>query len=189
MWTMWWGERSVPAWAGVAAAVLILATGAAIANVQLRFSDGEVTLSTGWRSTSAITNSPETAARPDVALAPLSAAEWRQAIAQVEAELRTEIDAVRRSNTSVPSSAVLPSPDAALLRRIQSLITESEQRQREELALRFTQFTRDVEVQRRTDLVRIEQGFGQVEGRAGAEAARQRQLLNYLVRVSGQPPQ
>jgi hypothetical protein len=51
--------------------------------------------------------------------------------------------------------------------------------------LRLTQFSRDIEMQRRSDLVRIEQGFGQFEGRTGAEVARQRQLLDYLVRTSG----
>ena len=53
-----------------------------------------------------------------------------------------------------------------------------------ELALRVSQVTTDVESQRRADLVRIEQNMGQIEGLTGAEAARQRELLNYLVRVS-----
>ena len=36
--------------------------------------------------------------------------------------------------------------------------------------------------------VRINQGFGQFEGRAGAEIARQRQMIDYIMRVSAQPP-
>ncbi|MBI3263529.1 MAG: hypothetical protein HYZ58_10320, partial [Acidobacteria bacterium] len=43
---------------------------------------------------------------------------------------------------------------------------------------------REFEAQRRVDLTRIEQGFGRLEGVTGQEAARQRELLNYLVRVS-----
>ena len=65
---------------------------------------------------------------------------------------------------------------------MRALITESERRQQQELALRLTQFTRDVDVQRRADLVRIDQGIGQLEGRTGAEVARQREMLNYIVR-------
>jgi hypothetical protein len=75
------------------------------------------------------------------------------------------------------------------LDRVRSLIAESEQRQQRELALRLTQFGRDVDQQRRTDLVRINQGFGQFEGRTGAEIARQRQMIDYIMRVSAPPPQ
>ena len=69
-----------------------------------------------------------------------------------------------------------------------ALIDESEAQQRRELALRLTQFGRDLEVQRQADFVRIERGIGRVEGMAGAEIARQRQMVNYLMRVS-QPQQ
>ena len=79
---------------------------------------------------------------------------------------------------------------SAFLRQVSDLIDESEQRQRQELARRLTQFGRDLEVQRRADLVRIEQNFGQVEGRAGAEMARQRELLmNYVRQASIGAPQ
>jgi hypothetical protein len=74
------------------------------------------------------------------------------------------------------------------MQRVVQLIEASEQRQQQELALRLTQFNRDLEVQRRSDLVRINKGFGQFEGRAGAEIARQRQMLDYIMRVSQQPP-
>ena len=74
------------------------------------------------------------------------------------------------------------------MQRVADLIKQSERRQQQELALRLAQFGRDLEVQRRSDLVRINQGFGQFEGRAGAEIARQRQMLDYIMRVSAQPP-
>lgn len=184
-----WSGGTLSAWGGMAAAVLILATGAAMANVQVRFADGALTVSTGWTGASAPGGAGTTAGAPADTPGVASDPSWREALSQVEAELRAEIHAQRTAPPPAPSAVLGPTQDGALLRRVQSLISESEQRQREELALRLTQFNRDLEVQRRTDLVRIEQGFGQVEGRAGAEAARQRQLLNYLVRVSGQPQQ
>jgi hypothetical protein len=49
----------------------------------------------------------------------------------------------------------------------------------------LTQALTDVESQRRADLVRIEQNMGQIEGLTGQEAVRQREMLNYLMRVSG----
>jgi len=41
-----------------------------------------------------------------------------------------------------------------------------------------------VENQRRTDLVKIEQNFGQIESLTSQEAAHQRAITNYLVRAS-----
>ena len=71
-----------------------------------------------------------------------------------------------------------------LLQQVRALVAESEQRQQKELALRLSQVLTDVESQRRSDLVRIEQNMGQIEGFTGQEAVRQRELLNYLMRVS-----
>jgi guanylate kinase len=41
------------------------------------------------------------------------------------------------------------------------MLEASEQRQREELARRFTQFNRDIEMRRSADMMRINQDFGQ----------------------------
>ena len=83
-----------------------------------------------------------------------------------------------------------PSADAAdSWPGVRSLIQESERRQQQELALRLAQFSRDLDLQRRADLVRIDQGIGQLEGRTGAEVARQREMLNYIVRAGLRPPQ
>lgn len=178
-----WRAPALPVWGQAAAAVLILAAGAAIANVQVRYDATGVTVSTGWKAvaSSPVAGVSDTAAGPAVSTA---AEGWRPALAKLESDMRRELQVLQQSH--VPSSAAASgTSDAALLRRVQSLIDASEQRQRQELALRLTQFGRDIEVQRRTDLVRIEQGVGQLQGRTGAEVARQRELLNYLVRVSG----
>jgi hypothetical protein len=76
----------------------------------------------------------------------------------------------------------------ALLSQVRSLVDESERRQQRELALRLAQVVQDFDAQRRTDLVRIEQGFGQIESLTGQEAARQREITNYLVRASQRQP-
>jgi len=46
------------------------------------------------------------------------------------------------------------------------------------------QLVRDVDTQRRADLVRIEQNMGQLEGATGQTADSLREQINYLVRVS-----
>jgi hypothetical protein len=69
---------------------------------------------------------------------------------------------------------------------VRELLQASERKQQQELALRVAQLARDIDVQRRADLARIEQGFGQIEGETGAAIAQQREWLNQLVRVSSQ---
>ena len=76
------------------------------------------------------------------------------------------------------------SPPSALLERVRSMIDESEQRQQKELALRTAEVMRDFDAQRRVDLTRIERTLGQIDGTTGAEVEQQRQMLNYLMRVS-----
>jgi hypothetical protein len=72
---------------------------------------------------------------------------------------------------------------------VQALIDASEVRQQRNLALRMTEMSHDFDLQRKADLVQIQQGLGVLEGRSAAE---RREIMNYLVRVSQQgqrPPQ
>lgn len=66
------------------------------------------------------------------------------------------------------------------MRRVQQLIAASEERQERELALRLTQLAVDTNLQRRADLQRITQSFGQFD----EQILRQRQMLNNVMRVS-----
>ena len=71
-----------------------------------------------------------------------------------------------------------------MLRRVKALIDQSESRQQRELALRLSDVVHDFDTQRQADMQRVDQNFGQLEGQTGAEVARQRELLNSLVKVS-----
>lgn len=173
--------QAVPRWAQAIAAMLALAVGVSVANVQVRNDAAGWTVSTGWMS-------PNTDLRP--AAAPVSDADWRPALTSLEESLRREMSA--RSTTTPGATAVVAAPaseSAETLARVRGLIEASEKRQQQELALRLTQFVRDVELQRRADLVKINQGLGQLEGRTGAEVERQREAINYLIRAGLRPPQ
>ena len=173
----WWAE--VPAWAQVAAATLVLAASASIANVQVHSGPEGLVVSTGWMRPTAAP------AQPSAQAVPLDDQAWRTALAALESKLRDEM--APRGGHDQPAAAIAVArggDSEALLRQIRTMLDESERRQRQELALRITQLNRDMDIQRRADLVRIEQGLGQVEGRTGAEMARQRQMLNYVMRVS-----
>ena len=69
---------------------------------------------------------------------------------------------------------------------MRGLLDESERRQQRELALRVAEVLRDVNAQRAADLVRIDRSLGIVQNNTGVEVAKQRELLNYLVRASSQ---
>lgn len=168
--------RRVPVWAQFVAATLALAIGASVANLQVRRDERGWTFSTGWMTTPA----PAVAATP--AAAPAGDDGWKAALVSLEQSLRRDM-AARPATTGAPASA-----DADTVARVRALIEASEKRQQQELALRLTQFGRDIDLQRRADLVRVEQGLGQLEGRTGAEVARQREAINYLIRAGLRPP-
>jgi hypothetical protein len=73
---------------------------------------------------------------------------------------------------------------ADLLGRVRALIDETEKRQARELALRIGEVWRDVNAQRQADLVRIDRSLGLVQNDLGVEVMKQRQSLNYLMRVN-----
>lgn len=190
----WW---QVPAWAPAAlAAGLLLAFAASL---QVEYGSGTITIRTGWAPATASSADAGLQARDGATAAPQPAAARAatddqtarvdEAIAALEQRLRGEMAALKAaSSTPAPAqaSAANTIDRAGLLRQVQELIDASERRQQRELAFRLAQAMQDVDTQRRTDMVRIENGLGQIEGLTGQEAARQRQLINYLMRTSQQ---
>jgi anti-sigma factor RsiW len=175
----WWS--GVPLWAQAAAAIFVLAVSAAVANVQVRSGPDGMTVSTGWMSPASAAPAaavPETAANRGVDET------WKPALAKLEADLRDEMRSSRDTTGNVVRASARTAPDDATLKTIELMIEASEARQNREMALRLTQFNRDVNVQRQADLVKIDQVIGQYAASSGVEMARQRQTLNYLTRVS-----
>jgi anti-sigma factor RsiW len=182
---------SVPAWAQAAAAVLLLAAAAAVANLDVRYGKDGLVVRTGWQ-------------KPAVQ-AP-AAAPWRADLAALGRDLRSEFqasqpvtvpaaapsvsdeDLVRRIDAVLRSGRVDVAPaapaDGQTLKKVEGLIQASEDRQRRELAMRLLQLTRDLDGQRRLDLARIQQGFGQIESRTALESNQTREAINYFMRVS-----
>ncbi len=170
-----WANR-VPVWAQAVAAVLVLAVSAAIANVQVKSGPEGFVVSTGWMAP---------AAAPVTAPAAVAAdQQWKPALIALEQQLRGEIRATRETGTLRAASRSSDTDDAAV-RRVAQLLEASEARQNRELALRVTQLARDMDIQRRADLLRVEQAIGHT----GVEMAKQRQTLNYVIRASTTPQQ
>ena len=169
--------NTVPVWAQAVAAIFVLAVSAAVANVQVKSGPDGLAISTGW-----MTPAASAMATPAAALAATDQP-WQPALTALEQQLREEIRATRETGTVRAASR--SEGDEATLRRVRELLAASESRQNRELALRVTQLTRDMNIQRRADLLRVEQAIGHTS----VEMAKQRQTVNYLIRASTTPQQ
>ena len=183
--------REVPAWAQVAAAMVCLGVGAAIANLDVRYDTSGLQVRTGW-STAAPAPAAETS-RP-VTGTSRDEAPWRVELTALEQRLRADV-----RQPPVPAGSVATVPpganpanvlDSETLRRVRALVDESERRQQRELALRLAEVVREVNAQRQADLVRIDRNIGSMQNNTGREILRQRnEMLNYVsLRTASQRP-
>jgi len=160
----WW-RQPMPAWAQAAAAGLIFVVGVTLGALRGTSTPVDArTSATGALTASAAKVVPVT----------------QRDLQALEQRLHSEMSQLR--NVGGPSTG--GSGDAQILERVRAMIQESEQRQQRELALRTTEVVRDFDAQRRVDLTRIERTLGQMDGTTGVEVEQQRQMLNYLMRVS-----
>jgi anti-sigma factor ChrR (cupin superfamily) len=173
----WW--NTVPVWAQAAAAVLVLAAGAGIANLQVQSGPDGFVVRTGWMRSDANATS---AARGVLAQDTPHDDAWKPALIALEQQLRNEIKSTRDADPRITSRGAA---DEATVRRVQQLITEAEQRQQRELAARLIDLTRDINMQRRADM----QSISRVVGSYDEQLLRQRQMINNVYRVSGTPQQ
>jgi len=185
----WLAIPQMPAWAQLAAASLVVGVAVGISGLEVRYDQQGWTVRAGWsRQVSAPT---EVAPLSGVQQASTAAdAPWRAELAAFEQKLRSELRPADAAGTDPGARQASlagsrpPMGDREFMARVQELIDASETRQQREMAVRIAQVTRDFDTQRRTDLTRVVDGMGALEGRTGAAVAQQRELLNYLVRVS-----
>jgi hypothetical protein len=166
----WW-RQPMPAWAQAAAAVVIFATGMTLGTLRgvMEPANDEFHRAAASPSNPAVATNTSNAA-----------AITRADLVALEQRLRSEMSQTRAVSQNGAASAA----DTRMLERVRVMIDESEQRQRRELALRSAELVRDFDAQRNVDLARIERTLGQMDGTTGVEVAQQRQMLNYLMRVS-----
>jgi len=173
-------RRWVPAMGLAAAAMLLVAVSASIANLEIRYDAQGLVVRTG-RAQAANEGiapaQPVAAARASVTPEELAAFEQRlmQTFAAPETRMRAE-------------TVALTSDNPQLSREVRRLIEESERRTREEMAQRFLEIASDFEGHRRADMLRVQQVLGQMQSRTGAELAQTRDALGRLMLVSQQPP-
>jgi hypothetical protein len=182
----WW--RQIPAWAQVAAALLFLGVSAGIANLDVRYDQNGLSVRTGWSdraSGSSRSSASGASARPAVAQVDPANAPWQADLTALESQLKKEIRATQASASGSPAlvrtvSAGSSASDADVTRRVRALVEESEKRQQRELALRIAELLRDVNAQRRADLVNIDRTLGVVQNNVGIEVMKNRQQINQM---------
>jgi putative zinc finger protein len=177
------GWRDIPVWAQVAAAMLFMGIAAGIANLHVTYNREGFAVRTGWASSADATGSasvPAGALR-DGSSAPLAT---QAALAALAQQLRAEFRSPAPTSIAAAQAPARAS-DEEIVRRVRSLIRDSEQRQQRELALRVAEVAQDAQAQRQADLIRIDRTLGALQSTTGIAVRRQEQLLNNLaVRVS-----
>ncbi len=180
-----WAWLRMPAWAQLAAASLIVGIATGLSGLEVRYDSNGFVVRTGWQKTAA---APQPSS-PVKAVSDNGAAPWKTDLASLEQQLRHDFQSwpVSAGPAAVPrveTASGKTMSDAEFVSRVRALIDASEQRQQRELALRLAEVVHDMENQRRADMVRVADGIGVIEGRTGAVVAQQRDIMNYLTRVS-----
>lgn len=175
-------RRWMPAMGLAAAAMLLMALSASIANLEIRYDAQGLVVRTGRRA--------PLAPVPDVQSAgmiPAPQAVTAQDLAALEQRLSQSFTALPE-RTGMQTVA-LRSDNPQLSRDVRRLIEESEQRTRQEIAQRFLEIVSDFEGHRRADLLRVQQVMNQMQRSTGAELAQTRDAIGRLMLVSqGQSP-
>lgn len=172
-----------PAWGLAAAAVLVLAAAAAIANVELRYDSNGLVVRTGWvRDTAA----PQNAGTTDAGVATVSdtPGQWQARIATLETRLR-ELERAAAAREATGGTQLAAGPrmtESEIIRRTREMVTQSETRQQREFALELARVVGEIDRARRMDLLQINQGIGRLRGQIPSDV--QQHLNYYLTRVS-----
>jgi hypothetical protein len=107
-------------------------------------------------------------------------------LADLEQRLRAEFTRPTPASPA-PVQTSARTDDEALMKRVRTLLAESEEKQRGELALRTAQVLRDIEIQRKVDFATLQNDIGKIQGVTGVELRQQRELTNQLINRVGLP--
>jgi len=188
-----WSARGAQALPAAAAAVIVLGGAMALARLDIHYDQSGLSVRTGWgHSVPASGSGP--ASSDDAAALRRELASLRGDIAKLNAASAVTVNAASTPFPGDSSAAALPVSTSAsaapmtsaqatsLMRSFRQALDESELRQQQNLQLRIGEITRDFDLQRRQDLVQVEQGFGRVE-------TNRQQVLDAIRRVSLGVPQ
>jgi len=189
-----WSARGARALPAAAAAIIVLGGAMALARLDIHYDQAGLTVRTGWgHATSPGPSSPGPGG--DAAALRQELASLRGEVQRLGAAQGATVTATSAPLAGDPSPAATPvsmgtvaggqmtaAQGAALLRGFRQALDESELRQQQNLQLRIGEITRDFDLQRREDLVQVEQGFGRFE-------TQRQEMMEKIRRVSAGVPQ
>jgi hypothetical protein len=163
----WW-RAPLPAWGQAVAALLIFGVGLSVGLTR-----GSAGVAPPVSSSPRVATTIQTASRTD--------------LSELEKRLKSEM-AQLRTTAATPTRQATDS-DEDIMKKVEALVAQSEERQRREFTLRSVELARDFEAQRRVDMASVRETFGQFQGAAGTEIRQQREAIdriNNFIRVSQQ---
>jgi hypothetical protein len=169
-----------PAWGLAAAAVLVLAAAAAIANVEVRYGSDGLVVRTGWnRDRAPVSQTAQVAAASVPVLTPTT---WKADVDLLDRRLRTiEAAMARAQNPALQAVSFSHMPDSEMLKRVAAMLNQSEARQQQETAQRLTEFARVIDRQRIADLAVMQRN---VDTTSTAAVVRDRQMYDLYLKAS-----
>jgi len=174
--------RIAPAWGLAAAALLVLAAGAAIANLDVRYDAAGLSVRTGWRH---VVEAPS--AVPQNAAAGVANVDWKAQAEALDRRLRDLERAVAaRPGSSPVQNASASGLSDAELQRVREIVGQSETRQQRIVTARLAELTRNFDTQRRVDLAAIDQGMARLQSTSGAEVKQYRDAIQRIYRATYQ---
>ena len=174
----------VPQWALSAAAALLLAAGvAAVANLEIRYGADGLVVRTGWMRATEGSVTPAAAGGATQA-APVSASsdQLQRDVEALTARLRTleQAQAAPLARVAAPANAAITAPE---LRRI---LAELESKQRTEMALQVGQVWKDFSAARVSDFSRLQDVVSRAQGVTNLQLRQHRDSIESLYRTASQ---
>ena len=168
-----------PAWGLAAAAIVLAAIGAAIANLDIRYGSDGLVVRTGWNHT---VDLAQQSAAPNV-----TPVDWKAQADQLDRRLADLERAMStRPSSGVQSASASGTANDVLLQRVRDIVGQSETRQQRAFAARLADMTREFDARRQLDLATIDQGMTRLQNTSGAELKQYRELVNRAVQVAFQ---
>jgi len=174
----------IPQWAlSAAAALLLFAGAAAIANLELRYGPEGLVVRTGWMA-------PATA--PVASTAPIDALQAAPASASSE-RVKADIEALTRrlreledAQAAQVSRAAAPAPAAITAPQLRRILADLESRQRTEMALQVSQVWKDFNAARVSDFARMQDVVSRAQGVTNQQLRQHRDSIETLYRTASQ---
>jgi anti-sigma factor ChrR (cupin superfamily) len=162
----WW-RAPLPAWAQVAAALVIFGVGLSVGSARTTTSQDQ-------------TATVRTASVPPEGVQTEASSVSRDDLAQLEQKIRAELGQLRASNTATPAAA--RGSDDALIQRVRTMIDESAADERRNFTERMLNMADVIERQRRVDLAQIGNSMGQFRGATRDEIRQQNEAFSEALR-------